>query len=83
MRNYTTQQGIAQDGNSAGAGLCQARPFADKVDADYVTIVFPDNHILRYINESTGEISRVRRPQGRIGQTFTGPMGGCEVVQHR
>ena len=45
-------------------------------------ILFPDDHVLGHVHEAAGEVTRVRRPERRIRQTFPGAVGGDEVLQH-
>jgi hypothetical protein len=39
-------------------------------------------HILRYVNQPTGEVTGIRCFKGRIGQTFTGTVGRDKVFQY-
>ena len=39
--------------------------------------------ILRHVNQTTRQITRVRRLQRRIGQTLPGTVGGVEVLKNR
>ena len=41
-----------------------------------------DDDVLGHVYQSPGEISRVSRLQGSVGQPFTSPVGRDEVLQH-
>ena len=45
-------------------------------------ILFGDDYILSYIDQTTGQITGIGRLQCGIGQTFTGTVGRDEVLQH-
>ena len=45
-------------------------------------IVFDNDQILRHVDQTTGQVTRVRRLQCRIGQTFTGTVSRDEVLQN-
>ena len=45
-------------------------------------VLFPDDNILRNVNQTTGQITRVGGTQRSIGQTLTGTTGGDEVFQN-
>ncbi len=54
------------------------------VDAiDRSAIVFADDHVLRHVDQTAGQVARVRRLESGIGQTLTRAVGGDEVLQHR
>ena len=42
-----------------------------------------NDDILRNVDQTTGKVTGVRGFQSRIGQTFTGTVGGIKVFQHR
>ena len=46
-------------------------------------ILFGNNHILSNVYQTTGQITGVCGLQSGIGQTFTGTVGGVEVLKHR
>ena len=46
-------------------------------------VFFINNHIMRYVNQTTSQISGISRFQRRIRQTFTGTVGRNKVLQHR
>ena len=50
--------------------------------AEGAAVFLVDDHIVRHIDESTGEVTGVGRLQGGVGQTLTGTVGGDEVLQH-
>src|SRR6185437_2393739 len=45
-------------------------------------VLFGDRDVLRHIHQTPGEIPRVRRLQGRVGQAFPGAVGRDEVLEH-
>src|SRR5690606_10669592 len=45
-------------------------------------VVHGDDHVLGHVGQLTGEVTRVGRLEGRIGQTLTGTVRGAEVLQH-
>ncbi len=53
-----------------------------EVQAEYVAIIFTDNNVLRYIDETTSQVTRVGRTQSRIGQALTSPVTGRKVIQY-
>ena len=75
-------QFIAKEVDSLAAGACQAGPFADEIDAEYVAVVFADDDILGDVDETAGQVTRVSCTESRIGQTFTGAVRRGEVVQY-
>ena len=42
-----------------------------------------DDDVLRHVGQLTGEVTRVGRLEGRIGQTLTGTVRRAEVLEHR
>ncbi len=44
-------------------------------------VIFVDDHILRNVNQTAGQVTGIRGTQSGIGQTFTGAMGGDEVFE--
>ena len=46
-------------------------------------VFFINNHVMRYVYQTTSQISRISRLQCRIRQTFTGTVGRDKVLQHR
>ena len=80
---YTADNLIRHESHSLTGRAGQTGPFANQVDTENIAVFFTDNDILGNIDETTGQISRVGSPQCRIGQTFTGTMGRCEVIQYR
>src|ERR1019366_6108022 len=54
------------------------------VDAiDRAAIVFADDHVLRHVHQTPGQIARIRGLESGIGQALAGAVGGDEVLQHR
>ena len=47
------------------------------------TIHFANDHVLRDVDQSTGQITGVRRAKRGIGQTLASTVGGDEVLQNR
>ena len=47
-----------------------------------VAIIFTDDDILRYVDQTAGQITGVCGTQRGICQTLTGTVGGCEVIQY-
>src|SRR4030066_818649 len=47
------------------------------------TIVLIDHHVLSYISQLAGQITRVGSLQSGVGQTLAGSVCGTEVIQHR
>ena len=45
-------------------------------------IVFGDDQVLRHVDQTTGQVARVRGLQCRISQTLTRAVGRDEVLQH-
>ena len=43
---------------------------------------FPDNNILGNIHQTSGQITGVSRTQSRVGQTFSGAVGGDKALQY-
>lgn len=73
---------VAKEVDSLAAGACQAGPFADEVDAEYVAVVFADDNVLGNVDETAGQVARVSRTKRRISQPFTSTVRRCEVVQY-
>ncbi len=46
-------------------------------------VVRGDHDVLRHVGQLAGEVTRVGRLQGRIGQTLAGAVGGAEILQDR
>ena len=46
------------------------------------TVGVVDDQFLRYIDKTSCQVSGVSSTQSRIGQTFTGSVGGHEVFQY-
>src|SRR5205814_5759251 len=45
-------------------------------------IEFVDDHVLRNVDQATGQVARVRSLQSGVGQTLAGAVRGNEVLQH-
>src|SRR5690606_28302224 len=48
-----------------------------------LTVLGDDDDLLGHVDQPAGEIARVGRPQGGVGQTLAGAVRGDEVLQHR
>ena len=46
------------------------------------TVLLGDDHIVRYVNKTTGQITGIGSLQSGIGKTLTGTVGRNEVLQH-
>ena len=46
-----------------------------------VAVLLQDDYFLGNINQPAGQVSAVGGPQGSVGQTFPGSVGGDEVLQ--
>ncbi len=46
-------------------------------------VVHRDDHVLGHVGQFAGQVTRVGRLQGRIGQTLAGTVRRAEVLQHR
>ena len=46
-------------------------------------VALDDDHVLRHIDQLTGQVTGVGRLEGRIRQTFAGAVRRAEVFQHR
>ena len=46
-------------------------------------VVLADDDILRDVDETTGEVTRVGGTESGVGQTLAGTVGGDEVLGHR
>ena len=55
---------------------------AHLVAAVRAAILFGDNQILRHIDQTPGQVTRIRCFQCSVRQTFSGAVGGDEVLQH-
>src|SRR6185312_10033796 len=52
-------------------------------DAVFGAAIFSsDDAVVRHVDETAGEITRVRRLERGVGQTLAGAVGGVEVLQH-
>ena len=45
-------------------------------------VVRGDHDVLGHVGQLAGQVARVGRLQGRVGQTLAGAVGGAEVLQH-
>ena len=50
--------------------------------AKRTAVFFVDNHIVRYVNQTTGQVSGVGRLQSGIGKTLTSTVSRDKVLQH-
>ena len=41
-----------------------------------------DDHVLGDVDQTPGQVARVGGPQGRVGETLSGAVGGDEVLEH-
>ena len=47
------------------------------------TVFFIDDHIMRYINQTTGQVTSISSLQSGIGQTLTSTVSRNKILQHR
>ena len=76
---HTTEDALREAGDNLIAIL---QGCADE-SAQCAAVLLVDNHVVRYIDESAGQVCGVGRLHGRVGQALTGAVGGDEVLQHR
>ena len=50
--------------------------------AKRTAVFFVDNHIVRYVNQTTGQVSGIGRLQSGIGKTLTSTVSRDKVLQH-
>src|SRR5439155_10236417 len=58
-------------------------PFDDRGDVDPLdglAVVLGDDHVLRHVHQAPGEVARVGRLEGRVGEPLAGPVRGDEVL---
>ena len=79
MYGYTSQDTFVQRSD----GFIVVLQSRTNQPAECAAVFFIDNHIVRHVHQTTGEVSGIRRLQSGIGKTLTGTMGGDEVLQHR
>ncbi len=79
---HTVNQFFTQEINSLTAGACQTSTFTNEVDAKYVAVIFTNDNVLRYVNQTTGQIPGIGCTKCCISQAFTSTMAGCKVVQY-
>ncbi len=48
-----------------------------------VAVVLGDDHVLHDVDQTAGEVARVGRLQGGVGEALAGAVGGGEVLEHR
>ena len=48
-----------------------------------LAVVGTDDHVLRDVDQTAGQIARVGRAKRRVGEALTGAVGGDEVLEHR
>ena len=70
----------AVDGVAYGGS--HAHPFPVEIENDDVAVFLADDDVLGYVDQTAGEVTGVCRTERRIGQTFTGAVGGSEVIQY-
>src|ERR1017187_10317834 len=59
--------------------------FDDRLHVDAfggAAVVLADDHVLRHVHQTAGEIAGIGRLQRGVGQTLTGAVRGDEVLQH-
>ena len=74
----TTQHAVAQGFDD----LAAFDDGAHDVTRLRAAIEFGHHQVLGYIDQTAGQVTRVRGLERRIGQTFTRTVGGDEVLQH-
>ena len=60
--------------------------FDDTGDVDAVdgaAIVFADDHVLRHVDQTAGQVAGIGGLQRRVGQSLAGAVGRDEVLEHR
>jgi hypothetical protein len=60
--------------------------FDDRPDVnafDRAAVVLGHDHVLGYVHQTPGQIAGIGRLQCGVGQSFTCPVGGDEVLEHR
>ena len=78
MYGYTTQDTFIQSGN----GFIIVLQCRTNQSAERAAVFFINNHIMRYVNQTTGQVSGIGRLQSGIGKTLTGTVGRDKVLQH-
>jgi hypothetical protein len=74
-----SKDALAERRNDDLAGI-DNRPESDAALVPQST--WRDDRILRHVDQTAGQITRVGRLQRRIGQTLTGTVGGVEVLEN-
>ena len=60
-----------------------AYPYARDLLAQVMeAILLADDDVLRHVDQTPGQVTRVRRTQSGIGQALAGTVGGDEELQH-
>ena len=67
------------DGADARRRAC---PFLIEIEDDDIAVFLADDDVLRYVYQTAGKVTGVRRTERRIGQTLAGAVGRGEVIQH-
>src|SRR5262249_52385483 len=47
------------------------------------TVLFRDDAVLRHVDQTPRQVTRVRRLQGGVGKTLTGTVSRVEILEHR
>src|SRR6185312_14426615 len=55
----------------------------DENSVHRTAVVFADDHILRHVHQTAGQVAGIGGLECRISQTFTSAVGRDEVLQHR
>src|SRR5579859_2465422 len=77
-RRGTAEDTLAQAGDDFAAFQNRRNGEA----AGGAAIVFDDDGVLGHVDQTAGQVTRVRGLQRGVGQTLTGAVGGVEVLQH-
>ena len=78
MYGYTTEDAFIQSGD----GFVIVFQCCTNQSAERAAVFFINNHIVRYVNQTTGQVSGVSRLQSGIGKTLTGTVSRDKVFQH-
>ena len=76
----TSHEALYKELKCVKCGLCEPRTHLHEVDRGDVAVLFADDDILRDIDETAGEIARVRRAQCRVGKAFARAVRRDEVI---
>ena len=78
MNRHTSENALAESCNNVFVVL---KLCADK-SAKRAAVLLGDNHVVGYVDKTTGKITGVGGLQCRIRKTLAGTVGRDEVLQH-